>query len=79
MCGNLFVIRIRGLLTKQRLQRLQKLSCVREWFVPLQAELSALSAYGTNWRDYIRENFRLFVVTKGNEDEAEIANTGPAP
>ena len=35
-------------------------------------KLSNVSAYGTNQRDYLREDFWLIVVTEGNEDEAEI-------
>jgi hypothetical protein len=37
--------------------------------------MSNVSAYGTNQRDCIRENFWLIVVTEGNEDETEIADT----
>ena len=41
----------------------------------LTADVSNVSAYGTNQRDFIREDFRLIVVTEGNEDETEIADT----
>jgi hypothetical protein len=37
--------------------------------------LSDVSAYGTNQRDYLREDFWLIVVTEGNADEIEIADT----
>jgi len=38
-------------------------------------QLSDVSAYGTNWHDCIREDFWLIVVTEGNEDETETADT----
>ena len=38
-------------------------------------EVSDVSAYGTNQRDYLREDFWLIVVTEGNADETEIADT----
>jgi hypothetical protein len=41
----------------------------------LRNELSDVSAYGTNQRDYLREDFWLIVVTEGNADETEIADT----
>ena len=37
--------------------------------------MSDVSAYGTNQRDYLREDFWLIVVTEGNEDETEIVDT----
>lgn len=37
--------------------------------------VSNVSAYGTNYQDCIREDFRLIEVTEGNEDETEIADT----
>jgi len=39
------------------------------------SRLSAVSGYGTNQRDCIRENFWFIVVTEGNEDETEITDT----
>ena len=42
---------------------------------PEDLRLSDVSAYGTNQRDYLREDFWLIVVTEGNEDETEIADT----
>ena len=38
-------------------------------------EMFEVSAYGTNQSDCIREGFWLIVVTEGNEDETEIADT----
>jgi hypothetical protein len=37
--------------------------------------VSNVSAYGTNQRDYLREDFWFIAVTEGNEDETEIADT----
>ena len=37
--------------------------------------VSAVSGYGTNWRDCIRGDFWFTVVTEGNEDETEITDT----
>jgi hypothetical protein len=37
--------------------------------------VSNVSAYGTNQRDYLREDFWLIIVTEGNADETEIADT----
>ena len=37
--------------------------------------MSDVSAYGTNWHNCIREDFWLIVVTEGNEDETETADT----
>ena len=37
--------------------------------------VSAVSGYGTNQRDCIREDFWFIVVTEGNEDETEITDT----
>ncbi|MBT5944551.1 MAG: hypothetical protein HOG93_08005 [Rhodospirillaceae bacterium] len=37
--------------------------------------MSNVSTYGTNQRDYLREDFWLIVVTEGNADETEIADT----
>ena len=34
--------------------------------------VSDVSAYGTEWGDFIREDFWFIVVTEGNEDETEI-------
>jgi hypothetical protein len=42
---------------------------------PEDLRLSDVSAYGTNQRDYLREDFWLIVVTEGNADETEIADT----
>jgi len=41
----------------------------------LTPTLSNVSAYGTNQRDYLREDFWFIAVTEGNEDETEIADT----
>ena len=38
------------------------------------AEMSNVSAYGTDWRYFVREDFRLIVVTEGSEDETEITD-----
>jgi hypothetical protein len=37
-------------------------------------EVSNVSAYGTDWRYFVREDFRLIVVTEGSEDETEITD-----
>jgi len=37
-----------------------------------QALVSDVSAPGTDWVLFVREDFWLIVVTEGNEDEAEI-------
>jgi len=41
----------------------------------LRSGLSDVSAYKTNQRDYLREDFWLIVVTEGNAGETEIADT----
>ena len=43
---------------------------LRTW--PVRRILSDVSAFGTNWGNCITEDFRLIVVTEGNEDETEI-------
>jgi len=41
----------------------------------MNIKLSNVSAYGTNQRYCIREDFWLIVVTEGNEDDTETADT----
>ncbi len=47
----------------------------RAWLTDPTERLSDVSAYGTNQRDYLREDFCLICVPFGHYDETEIADT----
>ena len=60
---------------EQQLTKLGETQMSYQMTLNLYRKLSDVSAYGTNQRDYLREDFWLIVVTEGNADETEIADT----